>query len=241
MQACHLHPPLQVAAAIVSRDANVLSGGQDDVMPCDTQFMRQLHAGGRGSDNQHAARGNLGGAAVVLRGDLCDLGRQRGREAGDRGYVARTGREDQRVASQRPAAGVEPVGDPVAGDGGDTCLILHRCPVGVCVGLEHRDQLGHGHETVGIGALVAATGETALPVGGEQPEGVPALGLPGIGDLSPFEHHVGHRTLGETAAHGKTGLPGADDDGGNMGHSLSPREGPPAGGKKPASGTGNVT
>ena len=84
------------------------------------------------------------------------------------------------------------------------------------VAFDLADQLSDGHEPVGIVAVVGVPGEGAsAPVGREQPQGVPPLGLPCVGDLAPFEHDVLDRPLGEQAADGEAGVAGPDDDDGN--------------------------
>ena len=70
---------------------------------------------------------------------------------------------------------------------------------------------GHGPIAVGVVALVTEARQPALPVGGQQPERVPAFGPPRVGDLAALEHHVVDRTFGQAAAHGEAGMAGADD------------------------------
>ena len=74
------------------------------------------------------------------------------------------------------------------------------------------DHLGHRHVAVGIRAVVAIAGQSALPVGRQQPQRVPALAPPGVRHLAALEHDVIDRALGETAARREPGVPGADDD-----------------------------
>ena len=74
------------------------------------------------------------------------------------------------------------------------------------------DDLGHRHEAVGIGAVVAIAGQAALPVRRQQPQRVPALAAPGVRHLAALEHDVIDRALAEAAARRQPGVPGADDD-----------------------------
>jgi hypothetical protein len=57
------------------------------------------------------------------------------------------------------------------------------------------------------------TRETALPVGCEEPQRIPAFATPGVRYFASFEDDVIDRLLGETPAGGQTGVSGADDDG----------------------------
>src|SRR5690606_32374257 len=80
------------------------------------------------------------------------------------------------------------------------------------IGVDERDHLGHGAIAVGIVARVAEARQPALPVGRQQPERVPALGAPRVGDLAALEHDVIDAALAQAPAHGEAGVPGADDD-----------------------------
>ena len=77
------------------------------------------------------------------------------------------------------------------------------------------DDLGQRPVAVGIVALVAEARQPALPVGRQQAQRIPALGAPAVRDFAALEQHVVDRTLGEAAAHGKSRVPRADDDGGD--------------------------
>jgi len=57
------------------------------------------------------------------------------------------------------------------------------------------------------------TRQTALPVGCEEPQRIPAFATPGVRYFASFEDDVIDRLLGETAAGGQTGVSRADDDG----------------------------
>jgi len=57
------------------------------------------------------------------------------------------------------------------------------------------------------------TRETALPVGCEEPQRIPAFATPGIRYFASFEDDVIDRLLGETPADGQPGVSRTDDDG----------------------------
>jgi hypothetical protein len=61
--------------------------------------------------------------------------------------------------------------------------------------------------------VVVMTGETALPVGCEEPQRIPAFTAPGIRYFASFEDDVIDRLLGETPTGGQAGVSRADDDG----------------------------
>ena len=78
------------------------------------------------------------------------------------------------------------------------------------------DDVGARHVAVGIGAVVANAREPALPVGSQQPQGVPALAPPRVRQLAALEHDVVDRPLGEEVAGGEAGVPGAYDNCGEV-------------------------
>ncbi len=81
------------------------------------------------------------------------------------------------------------------------------------------DDLGGGHESVGVIAGVVVAGQPGLPVRGEQPQESPALGPPRVRHLTALEDDVVDRAFGEAAAHGQAGMAGPDDDGRGPHHS----------------------
>ena len=64
----------------------------------------------------------------------------------------------------------------------------------------------------GSSTVVGEAREARLPVGGQEAERVPALGLPGVRDLAALEDDVVDAAVGEDAADGEAGVPGPDDD-----------------------------
>ncbi len=64
-------------------------------------------------------------------------------------------------------------------------------------------------------AIVAVAGQTALPVGREEAQRVPALPAPRVRDLTALEHDVIDRAIREKPARRETGVAGADHDGGD--------------------------
>ena len=69
---------------------------------------------------------------------------------------------------------------------------------------------------VGIVALIAEARQSALPVRRQQPQRIPALGAPRVRHLAALQDHMIDRALGEAPAHGEAGVPGPDDDGGDV-------------------------
>ncbi len=104
-----------------------------------------------------------------------------------------------------------------AGELGDVADAHHLLGLGVPpphlgIALEKSDRLGHGAKAVRIVAGIAVARQAGLPVGRQQRERIPALGLPRVRHLAALEDHVVDRALGEAAAHGEAGVPGADDE-----------------------------
>ena len=58
-------------------------------------------------------------------------------------------------------------------------------------------------------------GQPTLPVRGQQAQRIPPLAAPGVRHLTALEHDVIDRALAEAAARRESGVPGADDDGGD--------------------------
>ena len=79
----------------------------------------------------------------------------------------------------------------------------------------HVDDLRQRPITIRVVARVGKSRQPALPVGREQTQRVPTLAAPALGDFATFEQNVVDRTLAEAAAHGKSRMPSADDDGGD--------------------------
>ena len=150
------------------------------------------------------------------------LGDGRWQVAGQRGN-ARVGEvaggHDDGVGGQRAGVGGD---QPAAADRGDAPHrhpTSHRCAEGPGVLLEERHDLRARHEPFGIRSAVAVAGQSGLPVGGEQAEGVPPLGAPAVRDRAAVEHDVLEAARGEAVAQREPGLAGADDDGGDvLGH-----------------------
>ena len=91
----------------------------------------------------------------------------------------------------------------------------HRCRDRLGIGRDEVDDLRQRPVAIGIVAIIAKARQPALPVGGQQPQRIPSLGAPGMGDLAALQQHMVDRTLREAAAHRETRVPGADDDGGD--------------------------
>jgi hypothetical protein len=81
------------------------------------------------------------------------------------------------------------------------------------IGGDEVDDLRHRAIAVRVVAVIAEPRQTALPVRRQQPQRIPSLGAPGVGDFAALQQDVIDGTLREAAAHGKSRMPGADDDG----------------------------
>src|SRR4029077_19162562 len=78
--------------------------------------------------------------------------------------------------------------------------------------LNNTDDFPPRHVAARFRAFVAKARKPALPVGGEQPQRVPAFGPPGIRHLAALEHDVVDRPVAEEAARGQARVPRTDDD-----------------------------
>jgi hypothetical protein len=81
--------------------------------------------------------------------------------------------------------------------------------------IEFIERFAHGHVAVGLWTLVAKSRQAALPIGSEQPQGVPALAPPGVRHLTALKDDVVDRPLAQEVARGKARVPRPDDDGGS--------------------------
>ena len=91
----------------------------------------------------------------------------------------------------------------------------HRSGDRFRIGRDEVDDLRHRPIAIGIVAVIAKARQPALPIGGQEPQRVPSLGAPGMGDFATLQQDMVDRTLREAAAHGKSRVPRADNDGGN--------------------------
>ncbi len=78
--------------------------------------------------------------------------------------------------------------------------------------IDKLDDLGHRHESIGIAARICVPRQSALPVRRQQPQRIPALVAPGVGDLAALEHDVLDGTLAQAMTDGQPGMAGTDDE-----------------------------
>ena len=220
----HLHPPVDVPVPVDARRAHVLADGEDHLAARASDFVRDLHAGRRCADHHHRPLAELLGVAVLHRGH-----RRHRRRHGRRTFrqvrpVERTGRDDHGRAG--PFGVVR--GDVVAVAAAVAAHRGHRRTAHdgrvdrLGVPADEVDHLGHRHEAVRVGPFVGLAGESALPVGSQQPERVPALPPPRAGDLVALQEDVVDRTFGQAPAHRQPALSGADHD--DRGVHSTPKE-----------------
>ncbi len=207
-----IHPPQHVAAAVQARHAHVLADRQGHRPSRAGDLGGQLHARCRRAHHQHPRVRQLGRAAVVERRQLLHRSGDRAGEGGDAGSVARSGGDDDRSAAQVAAVGAHEVAVVRRPDGRDGRPGPHRGRRRPGEPVDEVDDLGHRRVAVRVRARVAVPGQPAQPIRGEQPQRVPALAAPGVGDVAPFEHDVVDGTIGEEPAGGKARMPGPDND-----------------------------
>src|ERR1022692_4619259 len=104
---------------------------------------------------------------------------------------------------------------------------VHASPDGSARDLgEVLDELGHfahRHVAVWIRAFIVKARQTALPVGREQPQGVPAFAPPGVRYLAALEHDMIDRPVAEKVARREARVPRADDDRSDALDDLAPQ------------------
>ncbi len=205
-----VEPPHDVVAPIGPRQPDVFAHGHGDVASGAEDLVGELHAGRRRADDEHPARPQLLGTLVLERVHLVDRVRQRRRHRRDPCSVERAAGHDHGRRLPGPGGGLDPIAVVIARQRDDLGVGVDRGAADSGVAFDLADQLSDGHEPVGIVAAVGVPGKARLPVGREQPQGVPPLGLPGVGDLAPFEHDVLDRSLGEHAADREAGVAGPD-------------------------------
>ena len=110
--------------------------------------------------------------------------------AGTRGLHAVAGRHDEVGGAPDAPVGAHRVLAPSQ----DTASTVVCSSTGAAkrpwVALEDVDVLRGVEEAVGVVAVVGETGQADHPVGGEQPQGVPALAAPALAEAPPLEHDV---------------------------------------------------
>ncbi len=210
-----VHPPLQVLAAVDAGRPNVLADRQGHRTARAVDLVGDLGAARRCADDQDAAVGELVGIAVLLGRERGDRGRHQIGKGGNTGDVAGSGSEHDRPALPVALVRAHQVPRLGAAHRRDRRVGLHRGRDRLGVAADELDDFRHRPVAVGIVALVAEARQPALPVRGQQPQRIPALGAPGVRDLAALQDHMVDRALGEAAAHGQAGVPGADDDGGD--------------------------
>ena len=207
-----VHPPEHVASAVPAREADVLTDGERHRPPRAVNLVGELDTGRRGADDEHAPVGQLGRIAIVERGDLLDVRRQRRAHRRHARRVVAAAREHDGPAADLAVARHDPIAVVGARHRGDGRVRADRRARHRRVPRDEVDHLGHRHVAVRIGAVVVMAGQPALPVGRQQPQRVPALVAPGVRHLPALEEDVIDRTLGQEPARREAGVTGPDDD-----------------------------
>jgi hypothetical protein len=95
---------------------------------------------------------------------------------------------------------------------------LHRSVDDAGVTRDVVDNLRQRHVAIWFVTFIPVTRQSVEPIGSQQPQRIPSLAAPGVGDLAPLEQDVVYRPLGQIVAHGQTGLASPDDDDGGALH-----------------------
>jgi len=207
-----VEPRDHVPAAIAPRDARRIADAEPHAPAGEVQVLGDLSAGLARAHDEHLARRELFGIAVVLRMELQQpLREQPGERRDDRRVIAADGC-DHRPRAVRSAARVElersarPGAHVVHGD-----ALAQRRRERCGEPLEIRDDLVACHEAVGIVARVRIARQATLPVRRDEAERIPALVTLRVPDAVAFEDDVLDPTVGELAREREPGLARADD------------------------------
>src|SRR5690606_4149872 len=149
------------------------------------------------------------------RRDLDDLRRHALAQPGHVRAVAGAARQHHRAGAELAVARGQVVAVVGAPYRGDVHAGADRGAGERGVALDELDHLGHGHVAVRVRAVVVVARQAALPVRGEETEGVPALPPPGVRHLTALEHDVVDRPFAEEVARREAGVAGPDDDRGD--------------------------
>ena len=210
-----VHPPFQVLAAIDAGRPYVLAHRQGHLTPRTLQLLCDLGAAGRRAHHQHATVGDLSRIAVGLRRQHGDRRRHADGEIGQARDVARARRQHHGPAPPLAAVRAHEISRPLAANRGNGRVGSDRSRDRLGIVPEEVDHLRQRPVAVGVVALIAEARQPALPVRGEQPQRIPSLGAPRMGDLAALQQHMVDRTLREAAAHREPRVPCADDHGGD--------------------------
>ncbi len=210
--ACRIHPPFDIAAAIDSGRADVLAHRHGDLTAGFLKLVGKLGAGGRSADHQHPAFRYLRRVAVFgSREHLYPCGNL-GSAFRHVCYVAGAGRDDDGLTLPFALIGCHQIAVIGLLQGFDFGVCFNRRGDHIRIAFDEGDGLGHVPVAVGIVALIAVTGQAALPIRRQKAERVPALGLPGVGDFAALEHDMIDGALGQAPAHRQARMAGADYD-----------------------------
>jgi hypothetical protein len=178
------------------------------------QLGRELHTGRRRPHDEHASLCELVGVAVLEWRQLLNARRRRLGERWDRRLIAGSASNHHRARLDLALAGRDPVAVLHAPHRGHVRPGANRRAGVRSESPDELGDLGRCHVAVGIVAFIGDARQPALPVRGQQPQGVPALAPPGVRQLAALEHDMVDRPLTEEVAGGKAGMTGADDNGG---------------------------
>ena len=92
---------------------------------------------------------------------------------------------------------------------------LHWSRDCLCVARNEIDDLWQRSIAVWVIAVVTETRQATLPIRRQEPQRVPTLSAPRVGDLAALQHDMINRPAGKKVAGGEAGVPRADNDRGN--------------------------
>ena len=177
--------------------------------------MRDLGAARRSANDQDAAVGELARIAIGLSGQRRDRWRHAVSEARYPRDIARTRGEHDGSAPPIAPVRAHDISRVCAAHRGDSRMGSHRSRDRLRIGHDEVDDLWQRAIAIRVVAVVAEARQPALPVGSQQTQQVPSLGAPAMGDFTTFQQDMVDGTLREAAAHRKSRVPRANNDGRN--------------------------
>ena len=180
----------------------------------EVQVLGDLAARLAGAHHEDRAPGELAGVAVVSGMHLDHVvGQPLGHPRSPWDLVG-TGRHHDLVGGQGPHVGADLEAPPAGAQPGDTHPLHQRRGERGDEPVEVVEDPVADHEPVGVVPVVGEAGQRALPVRGDQAEGVPAPVAPLVAGGLRLEHDVVEAAPGEPPAHRQPRLAAADHDDG---------------------------
>ena len=211
-----VHPPFQILAAIHARRPDVFSDRQRDRSPRALELVRDLGAARGSAHDQDATVGELARIAIGLGCQRRDRRRHAGGEARHPRDVARPRGQHDGLAPPVAAVRAHKVSRVRAAHRGDSGMGSHRRRDRLCIGRDEVDDLRQRPIAVRVVAVIAESPAAGSANWGSSSRSESHLSVrQRMGDFATLQQNMIDRALREAAAHRKSRMPRADNDGGD--------------------------